>query len=321
MNKAPIENTVPKLHQQISNNLDTGNLLNIEALESYFNDVHNDFVNWFLVETTDESLKFMYFDKEHINGIQVARTVNINKEFSWQVQVHGTKIISEVLTNIPGGPPTKLLNKYDLNILLNTIGQQLKLCSGCDNQDFNCLSLPCSDKKGNITGKLESIAKSESETIKIRRSINCQFLIVNNYKQTRCQSCAKLNKVLCNSLYKYNNGIKQSGKDSDAVKNSSSTSNWRFLSANHQKQRYVDQQRRRINAEKREQYLKRKCEEEKNMLQLTQRDSNDFEIMFKQLDDIEETPQFSSNCNTDETLDDDASRLAKSVGIQGWLID
>ena len=57
------------------------------------------------------------------------------------------------------------------------------------------------------------------------------------------------------------------------------------------------------------------------MLQLTQRDSNDFEIMFKQLDDIEETPQFSSNCNTDETLDDDASRLAKSVGIQGWLID
>ena len=64
MNKAPIENTVPKLHQQISNNLDTGNLLNIGALESYFNDVHNDFVNWFLVETTDESLKFMYFDKD-----------------------------------------------------------------------------------------------------------------------------------------------------------------------------------------------------------------------------------------------------------------
>ena len=32
------------------------------------------------------------------------------------------------------------------------------------------------------------------------------------------------------------------------------------------------------------------------MLQLTQRDSNDFEIMFKQLDDIEKTPQFSSNC-------------------------
>ena len=66
------------------------------------------------------------------------------------------------------------------------------------------------------------------------------------------------------------------------------------------------------------------------MLQLTQRDSNDFEIMFKQLDDIEETLQFSSNCNTDETLDDDAffgrckkniSRLAKSVGIQGWLIN
>ena len=93
MNKAPIENTVPKLHQQISNNLEKGNLLNIGALESYFNDVHNDFVNWFLVETTDESLKFMYFDKEHINGIQVARTVNINKELSWQVQVHGTKII------------------------------------------------------------------------------------------------------------------------------------------------------------------------------------------------------------------------------------
>ena len=121
--------------------------------------------------------------------------------------------------------------------------------------------MPCSDKKGNVTGKLESIAKSESEPIKIRCSINCQFLIVNNYKQTRCQSCAKFNKFLCNSLYKYN-GTKQSGKDSDAVRNSSSTSNWRFLSANHQKQRYVDQQRR-INAERREQCLKRKFEEEK----------------------------------------------------------
>lgn len=288
----------------------TTNLLNTGALASYFNHVNNSvmpFVNWFLVETTAENLKFMYFDKESINGIQVARSVTINTDLSWQVQVHGTSIMSEVFTNIRGGPPTKLADKNDLKILLNTIGQQFKLCSGCDNRDFNSLSNPCVDKNGNVTGKLELLTNSHLQKLQTRRSVNCQYIIAKDYKHIRCKSCAKLNKVLCNSLYKSNNCTGQSGKDSASSK-SSSTSNWRFLSDHDQKERYLDQQRRRINVERREKYAKRKSEEEKKMLRLTQRDSDNFNVMFRQLDDdMNKTQQqLSINCDSDDTSDDDA---------------
>ena len=249
----------------------------------------------------------MYFDKESINGLQVARSVTINTDLSWQVQVHGTSIISEVFTNIRGGPPAKLASNDDLKTLLNTIGQQFKLCSGCDNQNFKSLLKSCVDMNGNVAGKLESLTNSHLQTFQIRRSVDCQYIITKDHKHIRCQPCAKLNKVLCNSLYKYNNCTEQSGKDT-VCSRSSSTSNWRFLSDHDQKQRYLDQQRRRINAERCEKYAKRKSEEEKKMLRLTQRDSDDLNVMFRQLDDEmnEKQQQSSINCDSDDTLEDDA---------------
>ena len=66
---------------------------NIGILASYFNGVsHSDILlcKWFLVEATEECLNFMYFDKELINGIQVARNISINKDLTWQVKIHGT---------------------------------------------------------------------------------------------------------------------------------------------------------------------------------------------------------------------------------------
>jgi hypothetical protein len=67
------------------------------------------------------------------------------------------------------------------------------------------------------------------------------------------------------------------------------------LSDHDQKQRYLGQQRRRINAERCEKYAKRKSEEEKKMLGLTQRDSDDLNVMFRQLDDeMNEKQQQSS---------------------------
>jgi hypothetical protein len=249
----------------------------------------------------------MYFDKESINGLQVARSVTINTDLSWQVQVNGTSIISEVFTNIRGGPPAKLASNDDLKTLLNTIGQQFKLCSGCDNQNFKSLLKSCVDMNGNVAGKLESLINSHLQTFQIRRSVDCQYIITKDHKHIRCQPCAKLNKVLCNSLYKYNNCTEQSGKDT-VCSRSSSTSNWRFLSDHDQKQRYLGQQRRRINAERCEKYAKRKSEEEKKMLGLTQRDSDDLNVMFRQLDDEmnEKQQQSSINCDSDDTLEDDA---------------
>ena len=62
-------------------------------------------VNWFLIESTDEYIKFIYFDKELINGIQVARCVTVHTDLTWQVTVHGTTIENAVFTTTNSGPP------------------------------------------------------------------------------------------------------------------------------------------------------------------------------------------------------------------------
>ncbi len=87
-------------------------------------------VNWFLIESTDEYIKFMYFDKELINGIQVARCVTVHTDLTWQVTVHGTTIENAVFTTTNSVPPTKLGLTSDLDTLVNMVGMNSKLCPG-----------------------------------------------------------------------------------------------------------------------------------------------------------------------------------------------
>ena len=195
-----------------------------------------------------------------------------------------------------------------------------KLCPGCNNPEFNKISKPCLDKKGNLNGKIETMSTNNSQTFQIRRSTSCQYLIfANSYKVVRCQSCSQLNRILSNSLYK----SKPENQNKEQTKlgcSSESTSKWRFLSDNDKFERYMDQRRRRINTERRERYVKKKLEEEKKMLLLTKQDSDDLKIMFNQLDDGMKVPE---NYDDTTSLDDDSffwamQREAIQSGKKVW---
>ena len=97
------------------------------------------------------------------------------------------------------------------------------------------------------------------------------------------RSCSQLNRSLCNFLYKSKTVVENPDKENQQP--SSSNVCWKFLSDEDKLKRYTDQRRRRINAERREKYAKRKIEEEKKMLKLNKADTDDVRIMFNQLDD------------------------------------
>lgn len=239
----------------------TTSILTIGKLANHFSNVSSSsisFINWLLVENTEQSLKFIYFDKELINGIQVARSITINTDHTWQVKIHGTDLNCEIFSNIVAA---KLVIVLDLDKLLHTIGIGSILCPGCDNKEFDHVK-PCVDQKGKITGKLETMSNSQLQTFQIIRSTSCQYLVTKNCKSVRCQSCSKLNIILCNSLYKSKANTNKTDKEIQKSK-SSSTSNWRFLSDAEKMKRCADQHRRIINAERREKYAKKKREEEK----------------------------------------------------------
>ena len=247
----------------------------------------------------------MYLNKELINGIQVARCVTVYTDLTWMVTVHGTTIDNTVFTSTNSRPPTKLDQTSDLDTLLNMVGMNSKLCPGCNNPEFNETSKSCLDKKGNLSGTVETMSNSNSQTFQTRRSTSCQYLIsANNHKVIRCQSCSQLNKILSNSLYKHTCKPENQNKEqSKPGCSSESTTNWRFLSDTDKFERYVDQKRRRINTERRERYVKKKLEEEEKLILLTNEDTDDLKIMFIELDDSMTVPE---NYDESASLDDDS---------------
>ena len=262
----------------------TTELLTIELLVDHFKN-KSTMPDWFLIKITDECIKFMYFDNQCINGVQVTRCVMVHKDLTWQVKVYNSTLNPGVFTStLSHDPPGKLVLKSDLITLLNAVGMKSELCPGCNSPEFDRIPKPCLDKNGNLKGTIETMSNSSSETWQTRRSSTCQYLICGkSYKTVRCQSCSQLNRSLCNFLYKSKTVVENPDKENQQP--SSSNVCWKFLSDEDKLKRYTDQRRRRINAERREKYAKRKIEEEKKMLKLNKVDTDDVRIMFNQLDD------------------------------------
>lgn len=243
----------------------TANVLTIALLA---NDFKNELsmIDWFLIEICDECIKFMYFDKHFINGIQVTRCVTVYKDLTWQVNVHNSTLHQEAFTSTSfNDPPSKLVHKSDLVILpvLNAVGMRSALCPGCNNPEFDRIAMPCFDKKGNLKGKIETMSNTSSVVWQTRRSSTCKHLIHGtNHKTIRCQSCSQLNRSICNVSYKLKAAVDNQDKENKQPISSSSV-NWKLLSDEEKMKRYKDEQRRRFNAERRAKYAERKMEEDK----------------------------------------------------------
>ena len=147
----------------------TTELLTIELLEDHFKN-KSTMPDWFLIKITDECIKFMYFDNQFINGVQVTRCVMVHKDLTWQVKVYNSTLNPGVFTStLSHDPPGKLVLKSDLITLLNAVGMKSELCPGCNSPEFDRIPKPCLDKNGNLKGTIETMSNSSSETWQTRR--------------------------------------------------------------------------------------------------------------------------------------------------------
>ena len=184
------------------------------------------------------------------------------------------------------GPANKIFLKTDFDLLLDCAGAKSKLCAGCNVSEFEKILMPRLDKRQPKDVIMNVSLNASSKTFKVRRSVNCQFLLFSpNNKTMRCQFCSKLNISADICKLKISTGVKghQEEKENQQPNLSVETVNWKFLSSEQKVERYLDQKRRRVNAERREKYAK-KIEEEKKMPKLSEQDSCDVHTMFSQLD-------------------------------------
>ena len=57
--------------------------------------------DWFLIKITDECIKFMYFDNQFINGVQVTRCVMVYKDLTWQMKVYNSTLNPKAFIRFP----------------------------------------------------------------------------------------------------------------------------------------------------------------------------------------------------------------------------
>ena len=240
--------------------------------------------DWFLIESCDDYIKFMYLDKHFIDGIQVTRCVTVFKDLTWLVNVHNSTLHHEAFTSTCfTDPPGKLVHKSDLVTLLNAVAMRSALCPGCNSPEFEKITTPCVDRKGNLKGKIEAMSNSK-QTWQTWRSSTCKHLLYGtNHKTIRCPSCSQLNRSMCNVLYKSKAAVNKNQDKENKQPISSSSVNWKLLAVEEKMKRYKDQQRR-LNSERKAKYAQRKMEDEKQMVKVTAVDNDDVQTMFKELD-------------------------------------
>ena len=172
--------------------------------------------DWFLIESSDECIKFMYIDKHFINEVQVTRCVTVYKDLTWQVKVHNSTLNHEAFTSTSShDPPSKLFLKSDLFTLLNAVGMRSELCPGCNIPEFDRIAKPYSNKNSNLKGATETISNRSSQAWQSRRSSNCKYLMYGKSHRTiRCQLECDDSGTLDNDLFYWSmqREVLQSGK-------------------------------------------------------------------------------------------------------------
>jgi hypothetical protein len=221
------------------------------------------------------------YEKKVINGSKIYRTVKVFKNLTWEAS-YGCKTTSRF--QFPTAP-SHISSLNDLLKVINVI-EHNKICCGVSNPSFNVLHSNTRNAHGQLTGCKEECILVDSEgkgqTSHSHRAVNCTFYMSVQYLGSICAECSVLRRNFSVQLVRFNASSESELNKSDD--SSKSRTNKKFLSEKDMYEIASDEKRRRINAEKREQYWRFKAVKEKQMRVMTQNSNDDLLAMFKSVD-------------------------------------
>lgn len=223
-------------------------------------------------------------------GQYATKTVQILQDLSWCVRVAAFVAQPNDLSfhNVP--PVLGEMNDI-VHLLYNTLNGVF--CCGCRNPEYKQLKPIVYDKTGTIVGKADNGLSKEEV---IFRSTNCTGILSLQSGMQVCKSCQLLDPILRVQLTRCKSLV-NSDRFCEIMKNrstSQSSTNWRYLDLQQACIRASDEQRRRVNSEKREKYAKRKLLEEKNTKKLSKDWDEDLTSIFESVNK-ETKPAFPNN--------------------------
>lgn len=229
---------------------------------------------WFIVTNTPLKIELCAFTSNIRDGARVIKSFSLTSSLAWKAKVHNI--------NVPGWLLSKQekVDSYQAITVILEVLEKLHFCIGLTNNDYNSLGDVVYNTKKEIVGKTESFSSDGQPAINIKRAVGCFGVGGDGYGRV-CAACRGIRNALDVALHRMKH---PTTKDKNDGSSSSSNTNWRFLGELERSKRESDERRRRVNAERREMYAKRKSLEEKKLKKLSSADNGDMVAIFQELD-------------------------------------
>ena len=240
---------------------------------------------WNVQFTCEKYFEISTYDNKLFDGMQVFRTVKVFKDLTWEATYAGHKASSAVFMMVL---PSVVVSFPEFMKIIKMV-ECCKICQGVKNQSFAVLEKNIHNVCGKEIGKREAVVYQDQagneQCANNWRSLTCEYFMDTSSVGSMCPNCNLLRRNLSVQLVRFNNSLQQQSEK--FAEPSKSKVNKRFLSSDDISDRENDQKRRRIIAEKREEYWRFKAVEEKNMKCLAKDNDNDLMVMFKELDKVD----------------------------------
>ena len=187
-------------------------------------------------------------------------------------------------------PPT-ISSSESLVFLLNSLSGS-KLCFGCQHVDFSFFGNEIIEGTAGIIGRMKCLSSFDEMGIPSKKeeryfSLNCHALVHQCRTKGYCEACESLDKILRLRLFRL--------KSNEGTQNDARKANHRYLSIEQLKDSLRNETLLRRNAERREQYAKKKIDGERQSRQLTIEDHKDMSTMFSSIKVSEEHNKLFAN--------------------------
>lgn len=241
---------------------------------------HTSTIGWFVEFHCKSYIEVCKYEKKIVNGVKIYRALKVFENLTWEASYACKTAPSSQFPTAP----SHIGCFNDLSKVINAI-EHKKICCGVSNPGFDVLHTNTINAHGSLIGCKEECILVDSEGRKqishSHRAVNCIFYMSAECLGSICAECAVLRRNLSVRLVRFKENSKVVNKPNDSNK---SRTNKRFLNEKEIKERASDEKRRRINAEKREQYSRFKAVQEKQMRKMSQESNDDLLLMFHAVD-------------------------------------
>ena len=207
-----------------------------------------------------------------INSFIISKTVVLDDHLMFKVYV------ADVMCNLEKigyNIPPVIYSAENLFCLLNILSGS-RLCFGCQNVDFMMLGSEILEGEG-IIGRMKCVSSFNekgalSEKEQRYFSSSCHALMHHSRTKSSCEACESLDRILRQRLFRL--------RSNDILQTEARKANHRYLSMKQLQDSLVKEKLLRRNAERRQQYAKKRLDSERHSKQLTIQDHEDMSAMF-----------------------------------------